>query len=113
MKTYVITDIKAREIVDNRGMPTIRVEVHANDEFTGRADVECGSSTGTYEAFELRDGGSRYNGKGVKKAINNIHKTILPKLRGMDVKKQREIDGTMITLDGTKNKSEPLRSRLS
>ncbi len=101
-----ISDIKAREIIDNRGTPTIRAYVCVGDQFWGRADVPCGSSTGTYEAKELRDGDSRYRGKGVRKALHNIQEIIFPKLRGMDATKQREIDHIMIALDGTGDKSK-------
>ena len=106
MSRFEITDIKAREIIDNRGTPTIRAYVCVADQFWGRADVPCGSSTGTYEAKELRDGDSRYGGKGVRKAIRNIQEIIFPKLRGMDATRQREIDYAMIELDGTDDKSK-------
>jgi enolase len=106
MNQYAITDIKAREIIDNRGMPTIRVHICAGHEHWGRADVPCGSSTGSYEAVEIRDGESRYRGKGVRKAIQNIHEVITPKLAGADVTRQQEIDGLMIDLDGAADKSK-------
>ena len=105
MNKYGISAIKAREIIDNRGSPTIRAYVCAGDEFWGWADVPCGSSTGTYEAKELRDGDLRYGGKGVRKAIRNIQEVIYPRLRGMDGTRQREIDFAMIELDGTDDKS--------
>ena len=88
------------------GSPTIRAYVCVADEFWGQADVPCGSSTGTYEAKELRDGNSRYGGKGVQKAICNIQEIIYPRLRGMDATGQREIDDAMIDLDGTDDKSK-------
>ena len=106
MNTYAITDIKAYEIIDNRGMPTIRVAVCIEDKIWGRADVPCGSSTGSYEAVEIRDEDSRFRGKGVRKAIRNIHDTILPKLQGQDACNQRDIDSLMLELDGTENKSK-------
>ena len=90
MKNYAITDIKALEIIDNRGMPTVRVNVSVDHKFWGKADVPCGSSTGSYEARELRDGDARFRGKGVQKAIQNIHEILLPKLRGMDATRQRK-----------------------
>jgi len=100
-----ITDIKAREILDSRGNPTIEVDVICDDGAFGRASVPSGASTGSREALELRDGGDRYNGKGVLKAIANV-KLIKEKLMGMDVNNQKLIDKTMIDLDGTPNKSE-------
>lgn len=105
MADYALTDIKAYEIIDNRGMPTIRVAVCIDDHHWGRADVPCGSSTGSYEAVEIRDGGDRYRGKGVRKAIQNIHDIILPRLLGRDATRQRDIDSLMLELDGTDNKS--------
>ena len=106
MNKFVISAIRSREIIDNRGTPTIRAYVCVGDEFWGQADVPCGSSTGTYEAKELRDGDSRYRGKGVRKAIRNIQEIIYPRLRGMDATRQREIDYAMIELDGTDDKSK-------
>ncbi len=105
MKTFVITDIKAREIIDNRGMPTVRVDVFAGSGNWGRADVPCGSSTGSYEATDIRDGGSRYHGKGVRKVIRNINEIIFPKIQGMHINRQKQIDAVMIELDGTNYKS--------
>ena len=105
MTDYALTDLKAYEIIDNRGMPTIRVAACVDDHHWGRADVPCGSSTGSYEAVEIRDGDERYRGKGVRKAIRNIHDTILPRLRGRNATRQRDIDSLMLELDGTDNKS--------
>ena len=105
MKDCKISSIKALEIVDNRGMPTIRVKVCVENGCFGSADVPCGSSTGTYEAYELRDGDERYRGKGVRKAIKNIDDIITPHLLGKNVTHQRELDLMMIELDGTENKS--------
>ena len=105
MKENTLTDIKAYEIIDNRGMPTMRVAVCIDDEIWGRADVPCGSSTGSYEAVEIRDGDARFRGKGVRKAIQRIHDIILPELRGKDACNQRGIDDLMLALDGTDNKS--------
>jgi enolase len=103
---YSITSIKAREILDSRGNPTIEVEVTTEGGTTGVAAVPSGASTGIYEALELRDGDKRYGGKGVTKAIGIVTKTIQPKVKGMDVKQQKEIDAVMIALDGTENKSK-------
>lgn len=101
-----ITDIRAREVLDSRGTPTIEVEVHAG-KFVGRSIVPSGASTGTHEALELRDGDpQRYNGKGVLKAIDNVHTLIKPVLLGQSVLFQRELDRAMIALDGTPNKSK-------
>lgn len=105
MADGTLTDIKAYEIIDNRGMPTIRVAVCIDGQIWGRADVPCGSSTGSYEAVEIRDGDNRYRGKGVRKAIQKIHDIILPQLRGRDATRQRDIDHLMLELDGTDNKS--------
>ena len=105
MSENTLSDIKAYEIIDNRGMPTIRVAVCIDNQFWGRADVPSGSSTGSYEAMELRDADARYRGKGVLKAIQNIHDIILPELRGKDAGNQHAIDRLMLELDGTENKS--------
>jgi enolase len=100
-----IKKIKAREILDSRGNPTVEVELETD---FGKffASVPSGASRGKYEAVELRDGGKRYFGKGVKKAIENINKVIAKKLKGLDVTKQKEIDQILIELDGTENKSK-------
>ena len=106
MPQYAITDIRSTEIIDNRGMPTIRVAVCIGDQFWGRADVPCGSSTGSYEAREIRDGNSRYRGQGVRKAIQNIQNNIFPRLKGINATHQEEIDRSMLALDGTGDKSK-------
>ena len=101
-----IEQIKAREIIDSRGMPTIEVEVKLKDGTTGVASVPSGASTGEHEAIELRDNDNeRYNGLGVIKAVANVEKRIAPHLIGMSVFRQREIDRMMIELDGSENKS--------
>lgn len=105
MSANTISDIKAYEIIDNRGMPTIRVAVCIDNQIWGHADVPSGSSTGSYEAMELRDGDARFRGKGVLKAIQNIHDIILPELRGQDAGDQHAIDNRMLELDGTEDKS--------
>lgn len=99
-----IKSIKAREILDSRGNPTVGVELKTEGGIFIDS-VPSGASTGKYEAVELRDGGKRYGGKGVLKAVNNVNKIIAPKLIGEDPTKQKKIDGLMIKLDGTKNKS--------
>ncbi|MFP4286411.1 MAG: phosphopyruvate hydratase [Candidatus Izemoplasmataceae bacterium] len=100
-----ISDIYAREVLDSRGNPTIEVEVYTESGAFGRALVPSGASTGEHEAIELRDGDkSRYLGKGVLKAVDNVNDVIAPALIGMDVTQQVLIDQTMLELDGTKNK---------
>ena len=102
----LIQSIKAREVLDSRGNPTVEVEVRSECGAFGRAIVPSGASTGIYEAVELRDGDkSRYLGKGVLQAVKNVNEVIAPELLGYDVFAQREIDQAMIDLDGTDNKS--------
>lgn len=101
-----IAAIKGREILDSRGNPTIEVDVTLECGITGRASVPSGASTGENEALELRDGDpSRYNGKGVTKAVANINKLIAPQLIGMPALEQRNIDHLMLELDNTPDKS--------
>ena len=100
-----ITSIFAREILDSRGNPTVEVEMVLADGTHSRADVPSGASTGAFEVVELRDGGSRYLGKGVQGAVANVVKKIAPVVVGMDAGNQRGIDEAMIKLDGTANKS--------
>lgn len=102
----LITDIKAREILDSRGNPTVEVDVVLGDEIVGTAAVPSGASTGSKEALELRDHDARYGGKGVQKAVSNIVNVIKPALIGGDVTDQAGIDEKMIELDGTENKSQ-------
>jgi len=99
-----IEKIQAREILDSRGNPTVEVDVWTCSGF-GRAAVPSGASTGIHEALELRDGGDRYNGKGVLKAVKNVNEVISPKIIGMNAIAQCEIDKLMIELDGTPNKA--------
>ena len=99
-----IKRIKAREILDSRGNPTVEVDLFTKSGLS-RASVPSGASTGKHEALELRDGGKRYLGKGVLKAVGNVNSTIAEKLVGRDCTKQKEIDELMIELDGTSNKS--------
>ena len=102
-----IVDIHAREILDSRGNPTVEVEVTLASGYVGRAGVPSGASTGENEALELRDGDkSRYLGKGVEKAVDNVNKLIAEELIGMDALDQVAIDQKMIKLDGTKTKSK-------
>ena len=100
-----IKAIHARMILDSRGNPTIEVDVSTTRGFTGRAAVPSGASTGIYEVVELRDGGKLFHGKGVSKAIEAVHTEIAPRLKGVEVTAQREIDSLMVELDGTENKS--------
>jgi enolase len=101
-----IKSIKAREILDSRGNPTIAAEVALADGTIGYAAVPSGASTGKYEAVELRDGDkARYNGLGVLKAVNNVNKEIAAAINGMEAGEQEAIDNKMIKLDGTPNKS--------
>jgi enolase len=102
---YRISGINAREIIDCRGTPTVQVDVYVEGELRGRADVPSGRSTGSYEAFELRDGGDRYDGKGVHTAVRNVNDTISDTLTGRDVTEQRAIDRDLVALDGTSDKS--------
>jgi enolase len=101
----IIEALGAREILDSRGNPTVEVEIQLEDGTQARAAVPSGASTGAFEAAELRDGGKRYLGKGVEKAIAFVNDEIAPEIIGFDAQDQRLIDDAMITLDGTKNKS--------
>src|SRR5213078_3816505 len=101
-----IEQITAREILDSRGNPTIEAEVTLVGGEVGRAAVPSGASTGEHEAVELRDGDrKRYAGKGVRKAVENVNRTLARKLVGRDPRRQEDIDRTMIDLDGTPNKA--------
>jgi enolase 1/2/3 len=102
----IISKIVAREILDSRGNPTIEVDVGLEDGSSGRAAVPSGASTGTKEAVELRDKDpKRYLGKGVRNAVDNVNRTIAPNLMGMDVMDQARIEGRLLQLDGTENKT--------
>ena len=101
-----IAEVKAREILDSRGNPTVEVDMTLDDGSFGRAAVPSGASTGEHEAVELRDGDKkRYGGKGVLKAVRNVRDEIGPKIRGMEASNQGELDRFLIDLDGTKNKA--------
>jgi enolase 1/2/3 len=102
-----IAEIKAREILDSRGNPTIEVDVRLQGGAFGRAAIPSGASTGIHEALELRDGDPRrYGGKGVLKAVANVNSIIAPKLKGADVTPQKALDDALIALDGTETKSK-------
>ena len=102
-----IAEIKAREVLDTRGNPTVEVEVHLSGGASGRAIVPSGASTGIHEALELRDGDKRrYGGKGVLKAVANVNSVIAPKLKGTDASAQANLDHTLIELDGSETKSK-------
>lgn len=106
MKDYLgIESIKALEVFDSRGNPTVQVEVVTSGGFSGVALVPSGASTGSFEAVELRDKDDRLNGKGVRKAVDNVNKKIAKNLKDVNVYNQREIDEKLIKLDGTENKS--------
>jgi enolase len=100
----LIEAIHAREILDSRGNPTVEVEVVLEDGSSARAGVPSGASTGAFEAVELRDGGKRYLGKGVEKAVNYVNDELAPAICGFDAQDQRLVDQEMLDLDGTKNK---------
>jgi enolase len=102
---FCIEEIVAREILDSRGNPTLEVDVVLDGGVGGRAAVPSGASTGSREALELRDGGKRYNGKGVRKACANVQDEIAPRLRGNDARDQARIDKALLDLDGTPDKS--------
>ena len=100
-----ITEIVAREILDSRGNPTVEVDVRLENGATGRAAVPSGASTGAHEAHEQRDGGSRFGGKGVSKAVDAVWGEIFDALGGMEAEDQSRIDERLCSLDGTPNKS--------
>ena len=104
MSTFIQT-VKAREIFDSRGNPTVEVDITLSDGSWGRAAVPSGASTGEREAVELRDGGERLQGKGVLKAVENVNTIISDKITGLSPFNQSKIDQIMIDLDGTPNKS--------
>jgi enolase len=100
-----INRVHAREILDSRGTPTVEVEVTLESGIVGRAAVPSGASTGAHEALELRDGESRYGGKGVRRAVHHVNTSIAEAVTGLDAREQRQVDLAMIALDGTTNKS--------
>ena len=100
-----IEQVIGREVLDSRGNPTVEVEVLLDSGATGRAIVPSGASTGTFEAVELRDGGDRYGGKGVTRAVANVNGEIAEILEGIDALDQRGVDLALIDADGTPNKA--------
>src|SRR5690606_36946369 len=101
----VIENIIAREILDSRGNPTVEVEV-MTESGHGRAAVPSGASTGVHEAVEIRDGGARYGGKGVRKAVEDVEVSLAPSIMGMDALDQPAIDAVLLEIDGTPNKAK-------
>lgn len=101
-----IAKVTAREVLDSRGNPTLEAQVMLENGASGRAIVPSGASTGSHEAHELRDGGERYGGKGVQKAVQNVKQVLGPAIVGLEVLDQLTIDSTLIELDGTTNKSK-------
>ncbi|MBQ7524248.1 MAG: phosphopyruvate hydratase [Alphaproteobacteria bacterium] len=102
----IIKSVRAREILDSRGYPTVETEVILESGVVGIASVPSGASTGSFEAIELRDGGSRFVGKGVLKAVSNVNDVIAPRLIGEDTTNQHIVDKIMLELDGTPNKAK-------
>jgi enolase len=100
-----ITAVKAREILDSRGNPTVEVDVYLEGGFRGRAAIPSGASTGSREALELRDGDDRYGGKGVLRAVENVNREMAPELVGREALDQAAIDALLVSLDGTRDKS--------
>ena len=100
-----VTGVKGREIIDSRGNPTVEVDVHTTIGMF-RASVPSGASTGVHEAVELRDGGSRFKGKGVLTAVKNVNEILGPAIKGWNVEDQVKIDEELIKLDGTPNKAK-------
>src|SRR5690242_9499531 len=105
MSDAFIRDVFGREILDSRGNPTVEVEVYLEDGSHGQAAVPSGASTGVHEALELRDGGSRYAGKGVQKALEHVHR-LGKAIEDLDALDQAHIDSVMLDADGTPNKSK-------
>jgi enolase len=101
-----IQRVHAREVLDSRGQPTVEVEVTLQNGIIGRATVPSGASTGAHEAVELRDGGKRFVGKGVLRAVENVNKKIAPRLRGKEARNQQALDDMMIALDNSSNKGK-------
>ena len=101
-----IKDVIGREILDSRGNPTVEVDVILENGIVGRAAVPSGASTGEREALEMRDGGTRYMGKGVLNAVGHVNNELRNLVIGMDASNQRELDYAMINLDGTETKSK-------
>jgi enolase len=100
-----IREVRAREVIDCRGLPTVQVDIFLADGCLGRADVPAGRSTGSHEAREIRDGGARYGGHGVRRAVANVKDVIGPAIIGHPADHQRELDGLLVELDGTADRS--------
>ena len=100
-----ITEVRAREVLDCRGLPTVQVDVVLDDAFMGRADVPAGRSRGRHEPVELRDGGSRFGGFGVRRAVANVTDVLAPALIGSPAAPQRQLDARLVELDGTEDRS--------
>ncbi len=103
---FEITDVRAREVLDSRGNPTVEVEVELENGKTGRAIVPSGASTGEFEAVELRDGGERYLGKGVEQAVDNVNEVLAEEIMCRNALRQYEIDSVLLETDGTGNKAK-------
>src|SRR3954471_2224632 len=101
-----IQRVHAREVLDSRGQPTVEVEVTLKNGVIGRATVPSGASTGIHEAVELRDGGKRFLGKGVAKAVAHVNTKLAPRLRGKEAREQALLDEIMLKLDGSPNKGK-------
>src|SRR5438034_3457066 len=101
-----IQRVHAREVLDSRGQPTVEVEVTLKNRVVGRATIPSGASTGVHEAVELRDGGRRFMGKGVARAVANVNEKIAPRLRGKEAREQAALDRMMIEMDGTSDKGK-------
>ena len=106
MNDFTIQSIKARQILDSRGNPTVEADVILSNGTLGRAAVPSGASTGSAEALELRDGGIDWSGKAVYQAVRNVNEIIAPALAGHDASDQAALDQAMLDLDGTDNKSK-------
>src|SRR5262252_9029061 len=100
-----ITGIWAREVLDCRGLPTVQVDVVVDGKFLGRADVPAGRSRGRHEPVELRDGGTRFGGLGVRRAVSNVREVLAPALIGTPAVPQRVVDLRLVELDGTADRS--------
>lgn len=102
--SFAIKHVQAREVLDSRGWPTVEAKVVLSGGAAATASVPSGASTGSFEAWELRDGGKRLQGRGVQKAVQNVNRRIAPALRGMDARRLKAVDAAMLKLDGTENK---------
>src|SRR5205814_9479829 len=105
-----IQRVHAREVLDSRGQPTVEVEVTLKNRIVGRATIPSGASTGVHEAVELRDGGKRFMGKGVARAVANVNEKIAPRLRGKEAREQEAIDRMMIEMDRSEEHTSELQS---